>query len=1254
MRIVQVSALSSPFDLTGTCRAGLYRKLAEIRGIEMTHVIIATARTFEALLHRKKLVDLGGWLLQTDAMLNVLKIEAEPQRRGATRESALNSRRFLLSLEATLGPFLEQWQPDVVHVWGAGQDWQSCALRLGEECRATTVLTYDAQSRPKGTRLAGIRTTVDLADIVLATSQCAARQLRLRRPEQISPFLDTEFWSLSRVTSSDLRFWDRLLGARRVGDPVVTLVLERLDRAFLRRFFKDLAVLSEMASARAVRAVVIADCDLESARDRINQLARERGVLDRVALMGIQPRALVRALYEMSRAVIFAPSCTTARWSLLEVMKMGCVPIAAFATPIAEPVENGANGFTYHIGPRMDLIGPLRGCIERPDERAKICQMADQTTQSFNIEQQARDCLRLYQEAVESGARRRTGRRAPRLKSAPSRRDWVQNTVLAVDLDLTLLRPRPADERPTAFPLQSLGVVNLTCDLGPTYCVRPGLEALEQIFRLPWKGKVVYSMADQDKVDEVTRCVTIGGKTLADWMDACVGNEILEAFAESRGVDLRFRRERSLNNPHGRLIRSKPSRFLQLQELSRLGRALAGGNRKEARRIAVSGALSSCFGLCIDDNPYLEPTVPEIACYQVLPFIEIEDYELVCRKNDLNSPLIFNFLDHLWRAASAPFHFLVYLLNRRLGWNQFRQELNTEIAITDAVRYADTFRQFSWMRIRAFGCARYRRYLETRAALDRKLDLARYREHARVYRALASDHVARDVHEGWAVLFLGRDMEYAHQFVSHLYPEFVAAGKVALLPLSRAALEHIRDEDLVHTLYDYLPDLKSAQNRGVRIYDVGYHGRIPSHIARAMRQLAWTFNKSVEAALLTCCSCVGKPNETCMGVPLRFCSRHGPFAVSRNFGISIERCPHRTGTVEQIIRSSKGLIFRFAQQAAAHRERAIALESFMKREALELRDQLPEHPHPVGQVAYEAFQYLLNQVPHELRHLRRIASALFQLSRLKPSQEIRLVVFPFCGFDLLTPLVCFPNVERVILVDTMPTKLDWEHCNFEDTSSYVAELAALPGAGAVHGAQSLERLSKVWSRRFESMEEAHGHALISTASLLSLARLLPATEKRLGDVQVEGSPNGPQLAWWMDLNDGRRIRFEYIVGPADLADPWLRAAIRFRLLEVPSVLILRHLRQLSPTASNGLLEWSRAAALTLHDQSAKFPDFLGRRAIKLQERESGLIGMADLAHAAADLPSEMNRLFLRALGRADRWRPEGHVEDKRVFSRGTL
>ena len=140
----------------------------------------------------------------------------------------------------------------------------------------------------------------------------------------------------------------------------------------------------------------------------------------------------------------------------------------------------------------------------------------------------------------------------------------------------------------------------------------------------------------------------------------------------------------------------------------------------------------------------------------------------------------------------------------------------------------------------------------------------------------------------------------------------------------------------------------------------------------------------------------------------------------------------------------------------------------------------------------------------------------------------------------------------------------------------------------------------------------------------------------------------------MDLNDGRRIRFEYIVGPADLADPWLRAAIRFRLLEVPSVLILRHLRQLSPTASNGLLEWSRAAALTLHDQSAKFPDFLGRRAIKLQERESGLIGMADLAHAAADLPSEMNRLFLRALGRADRWRPEGHVEDKRVFSRGTL
>ena len=140
---------------------------------------------------------------------------------------------------------------------------------------------------------------------------------------------------------------------------------------------------------------------------------------------------------------------------------------------------------------------------------------------------------------------------------------------------------------------------------------------------------------------------------------------------------------------------------------------------------------------------------------------------------------------------------------------------------------------------------------------------------------------------------------------------------------------------------------------------------------------------------------------------------------------------------------------------------------------------------------------------------------------MKPSQEIRLVVFPFCGFDLLTPLVCFPNVERVILVDTMPTKLDWEHRNFEVLRLTSPNPLRCRCAGAVHGAQSLERLSKVWSRRFESMEEAHGHALISTASLLSLARLLPATEKRLGDVQVEGSPNGPQLAWWMDLNDGR-------------------------------------------------------------------------------------------------------------------------------------
>src|SRR6202008_2862469 len=140
--------------------------------------------------------------------------------------------------------------------------------------------------------------------------------------------------------------------------------------------------------------------------------------------------------------------------------------------------------------------------------------------------------------------------------------------------------------------------------------------------------------------------------------------------------------------------------------------------------------------------------------------------------------------------------------------------------------------QFKWIRTQAIGSKIYARYLKTRAQLDRALDVDRYREHAKVYRGLACDYVLEDVRRGWQVLFLGPDMDYAYLFLATMFPALVSQRKVASLPLSRASLRDLKDEDLVSVLCDILPDLRSAESLGLRIYDVGFHGRVPARNAR--------------------------------------------------------------------------------------------------------------------------------------------------------------------------------------------------------------------------------------------------------------------------------------------------------------------------------------------------------------------------------------------------------------------------------------
>lgn len=764
---------------------------------------------------------------------------------------------------------------------------------------------------------------------------------------------------------------------------------------------------------------------------------------------------------------------------------------------------------------------------------------------------------------------------------------WIRDTILAVDLDLTLIRPAPVFElRPSPFPLPPAAELHLKSDFGQRYWVRLGLDVLERIFQYPWKLKIVWSMSTQDKVDEATRLIKIGSKSLAEWTDACVGNELLNAFAEARGSSLQFHREKTLSNPGGRPVRAKPSQFLQLRDLQSLGRTLRQGDRASALGIATNGEIQRCRGLVIDDQPYLQPSQPAIVCYQIFPFLEIEDIQEICPWTQQQAPLLFNFLDHLWRATSLPLHFLAHLLDQRPGWPEFRRRLNTERQISEGLRHTDSIQQFRWVRTGSATAQIYRDYLRTRRPLEKELDRERYRQQAIVYRTLAEDYIVKDVLAGWDVLLLGRDMDYAFDFIRYLHPGLVEQRKVALLPLSRIALLHIEDACLLELLCEALPGLQASTSLGLVIYDVGFHGRIPARISQAMKRHAWTLSKRVESRLLNCCSCPKGENANCMGELIRFVDWRGDFSMSRDFGISIERCPHRSGPLQEVAKGSERFDFRFSRHKTSEKRRAVQLEEFIKHEALEETGRLRNRPDPVKSVAHQALQHFARTAPQKLSLLRRNASALYGLSNLPQTEAVRVAVYPFSGTDLLTPFLCFPNLTRLILIDEIPAGPEFGESPTRATALYLADLIAAFQANFIQSPGELNRIRKSWSFHLASIDESHALALVSTLSLMSLARLLPEVECRVGRLNPEmSSPAG--LSWVVGFSNGRCCSVEYVTGSAGVWGQELCEQLRQCLNGSPFALILKGATELLAAQAIETLEsWLRNASLLLLDDQA--------------------------------------------------------------------
>jgi len=761
--------------------------------------------------------------------------------------------------------------------------------------------------------------------------------------------------------------------------------------------------------------------------------------------------------------------------------------------------------------------------------------------------------------------------------------DWIFDTTLVLDLDLTLIRPAPIfEQRPTAFPLGADGEIQVDCELGRRYLVRRGLAALGNILRLPWRAKLVLSRSLQVKVNEVARKLQIQSVPLSDWMDACIGEEILQEFAARQGVNLSTRSARLLSNPTGRPVKAKPSELCLLRDLRELGASLREGNHRRAMQIVWQSERRSGQALMIDDTPYYEPARDNQACYKVIPFTPIERFKPLCENSLPAAPLQFNFLDFLWRATASPFGYLDFLLKRNVSWPECGKRLNLQMLLANALR-----RWTCWGAIcRRFCLEEYIEYVLERQTPEERLLEARYAEHARVYRAMVDKHIAADVRRGWRVLLLGRDMDYVFQAVCHSVPRSVDRARVVSLPLSRVAVKTLDKSLLARVVEKEFPAAGRRPSRGLRIYDVGYHGTVPAAIKSALgRQGPWK-PRRVEARLLNVCGCK-RFLGGCLGEVVTFGDWQGKYTLSREFGISIERCPHGKGHLETVMQKGRGFIFMHSPHSPIEASKAGALGRKMTH-VLRSREAWRggESPGFLGHIAKQALARILPGNQDYVSRIRRNSQGWYDAGQNAPLRSIQTVVYPFCGIDLFTPLLCFPKVRHLILIDSFQANIS----NIagqevaESAIRYLAELTSRFTGSPSQLRQSTLEAREHYKHTGALFHRLHALALLSMPIFMSIASLLPVVA--MNNRRRPRHRKNCSLCWWLKFEARRPVFVEYYARDFSYLDHRLSVRLKRLLLNTWSALIFTGLKHgADQSKMSRFRAWAEAAQVVVYDDS---------------------------------------------------------------------
>lgn len=319
--------------------------------------------------------------------------------------------RVLRSFARTQVQEIVEWEPDIIHTQAEFSTF-TVAHRIAKYLNIPIVHTYhtvyeDYTHYFSPSKRVGKKAVQKFSDFVLNKTDAViapTEKVRLLLEEY---GVETPIYTIP--TGIDLSSFknslspDEMKAAREAwhlpGDQLILLFLGRLAKE------KNVEELIGFAAASACDWILLIAGDGPD-RPRLEELAAEYGVMEKVRFLGMIPHRNVQEIYRLADLYVSGSTSETQGLTYIEAMASGLPPLCRMDDCLIDLVVPSENGFLYET--KEEFLKDLEWVAYHPEEYKRMSAAARIKAEEFSSETFADRVLSLYQRVLNEYDRERT------------------------------------------------------------------------------------------------------------------------------------------------------------------------------------------------------------------------------------------------------------------------------------------------------------------------------------------------------------------------------------------------------------------------------------------------------------------------------------------------------------------------------------------------------------------------------------------------------------------------------------------------------------------------------------------------------------------------------------------------------------------------------------------------------------------------------------------------------------------------------